>query len=62
MSVVMHMCVCPYVCNCMGKNLYLCETPMYFRYIYYFVIILLWQVSQGGTAYVIKFWSRYSEY
>ena len=39
MSVVMHLCVCPYVWNCMRKNLYLCETPIYFSNIYYLLII-----------------------
>ena len=43
----MHLCVCLYVYDCMRKNLYLCETPMYFRYIYLFVVIVLGGVSQG---------------
>ena len=30
MSVVIHLCVCLYVCNCMRMNLYLCKTPIYF--------------------------------
>ena len=30
MSVVMHLCVCLYGWNCMRRNLYLCETPIYF--------------------------------
>ena len=55
MSVVMHLFVCPYVCNCMRKNLYICKTPMYFRYIYYFVVIVLWGVSQGEMHIVLNF-------
>ena len=51
----MHLCVCPYVCNCMRKNLYLCESPMYFRYIYYFVVIVLWGVSQGELHMSLNF-------
>ena len=62
MSVVMHQCVCLYVCSCMGKNLYLCETPIYFRHIYYLINILLCRVSQGETAYAIKLWFKYLEY
>ena len=43
--MLFYICVCSCVCNCMEKTLYLYETPMYFRYIYYFVVILLWGVS-----------------
>ena len=55
MSVVVHLCVCPYVCNCMEKNLYLCETPMYFTNIQNLIIILLWGVSSGELHMSFKF-------
>ena len=45
-NVVVHLCVCLYVCNYMEKNLYLFETPMYFRN-YYLIVFLLWVVFQG---------------
>ena len=41
MSAAMHLCVCLYVCKCMRKYLDLYETPIYFRYIDYLLIILL---------------------
>ena len=55
MSIVMHLCVCLYVYNCMRKNLYLCETTMYLRYIYYFVVILLQGVSKGELHMLLNF-------
>ena len=39
----------------MVKNLYLYETPMYFRYIYYLIIIMLWEVFQGELSMLLKF-------
>ena len=39
MSVPMHLCVCQYVCKFMRKNLYIYETPIYFRNIDYLLII-----------------------
>ena len=39
MNVVMHLCVCLYLCTCMRNNLYLYETPIYFRNIDYLLII-----------------------
>ena len=33
MSIVMHLCVCPYVCKSMERKLNLYGTPMYFRYL-----------------------------
>ena len=62
MSVVVHLCVCPYVSNCMEKKLYFFETTMYFRNFYYLVIILLWGVSKGEVLYVIKIWLKYLKY
>ena len=44
MRVLMHLCVCPYICKCMRKNLDLYETPMYFRNIGDLLIILVWDV------------------
>ena len=54
MNVIMHLCLS--IClQLHGKNLYLCETPMCFRYIYYFVIILLWEVSQEEQNILFNF-------
>ena len=55
MSIVMHLCVCLYVCKCMRKNLYLYETPIYFRNIYYLLLILLWRVSNSYMCMSFKF-------
>ena len=48
MSVVMYLCICLYVCNCMRKILYLCETPTYFRYIYHFTVIFMVSFPGGN--------------
>ena len=46
MSVVLYLYVCPFVCNWVEKNLYLCKTPMYFNYLeyfhWYYVILCCW--------------------
>ena len=31
------------------------ETPMYFRYIYYLMIVMLWRISMGEHSMLIKF-------
>ena len=51
---LVHLCVYLYVCNCMEKNLYLSETPMYSRYNYYMIVILLLEVSQGKLNMSLK--------
>ena len=48
MSVVLHLYVCLFVCNWVEKNLYLCETPMYFNYVEYFIDIMLYYVVGGS--------------
>ena len=48
MSVVMHLCVCPYVCKCIEMKLKFYETPIYFRYFGYLLIILLLYVYWGN--------------
>ena len=47
MSVVVHLCICPYVYKSMEKKLNLYETPMYFRHFSYLLIILLLCVYWG---------------
>ena len=60
MSIVMHLCVCLYVCRSMRKNLDLYETPMYFRsfvlFVNYFVIIcILGEICISLSILVKKF-------
>ena len=55
MSVVMHLCVCPYVCSCMRRNLYLCKMPMHFRYIYYFLLLYYGQFPRGELHMSLNF-------
>ena len=47
MSVVVYLCVCPYVCKSMERKLNLYETLIYFRYFDYFLNILLFYVYWG---------------
>ena len=47
MIVVMHQCVCLYVCQSMERKLNLYETPMYFSYFDYMSYIVLYYVVWG---------------
>ena len=39
MDVALYLYVCPFACKCMGRKLYLYETPMYFNYLYILYIL-----------------------
>ena len=52
MDVVLHLYVCPFVCQSMERKLYLYETPMYFSYFVYFAYIMLYYVVWNQFALV----------
>ena len=47
MGVVMHLCICPCVCKCLINIWCLYETPIYFSYIYCYIVMALWESFPG---------------